>query len=266
MFPEYGVIEAETAPEKLISFEGITDGEELSESIEDCEVCPELVNVVAFDLQKWYELQHIKDLQKGKEFAVWLLGNFNSDGIPEILDYYIPEQEVSATAANITEKDAAPEITKNIIGHLHSHHSMGCTPSGTDIQHLNYPVHIIISDKGNSCIVRKKTKCGRIVKSNAEIELRYNVDGIQGLDKIKNLNFVHQYVWNGKVKNCMHQNYVGTKNVGEVAIKNLKNSDNIKSPSEIQSYEDWWKENGNDFESSCINNAENSKMLPAGML
>jgi len=251
---------------EVISDSFTSDGEELSGEVTECETCPEIVHTVHFDLQKWYELQHIMRLQNGKEFAVWLLGHFNSEGIPEVLNYYIPEQEVSSTAANITEENVPEEVSKNIIGHLHSHHSMGCTPSGTDIQHLNYPVHIIISNKGNSCIVRKKTKCGHIIRSNSEIELRYNVQEIHGLDKIKNLSYVttHQ-VWNGKVKNCMHQGYQGhaaPKKHADVVIKNLK------TPTEIQSYEDWWDENGQDFEKSCQEGraSQNEKMLPAGML
>ena len=171
----------------------VKDGEELYEDPEDCDNCPEIVSTVSFDLQKWHELQYIKDLQKGKEFAVYLLGNFDEKGVPEIQDYYIPEQEVSATEATITEDELPPEVSNKIIGHLHSHHGMGHTPSGTDIHHLNYPVHIIISNNGESCTVRKKAECGRIMKRQAEIQLTYNVSGIQGLDKIRPITYVNQY-------------------------------------------------------------------------
>ena len=171
----------------------VEDGEELYEDPEDCDNCPEIISTVSFDLQKWHELQHIKEIQKGKEFAVYLLGDFNAKGIPEINDYYIPEQEVSATLATITEEELPEEISHRIIGHLHSHHSMGFNPSGTDIHHLNYPVHIIISNSGESCTVRKKAECGRILKRSAEIQLTYNISGIQGLDKIKPMTFQYQY-------------------------------------------------------------------------
>jgi len=175
--------------------EYLKDGqeEELFEDIDDCSGCPETVTKVRIDLQKWYEIQHIKELQKGQEFAIYLLGSFSpTDGNPEIDDYYIPEQEVTSVNADIVEEDIPPNVASRIIGHLHSHHSMGCTPSGTDNHHRNWPVHIIISDKGNSAIVHKKTTCGRMIKAEAEIEIQFDVSGIQGLEKIKERTYSWQ--------------------------------------------------------------------------
>ena len=215
--------------------EYITDGEELHESVEECEGCPEKVDKVRISVQKWYELQYIKELQGQKEFAVFLLGKFNpDDGIPDVEDYYIPEQEVSAGSADITEEDIPIDISSRIIGHLHSHHNMGCNRSGIDVHHLNYPVHIIISNNGNSALIRKKTTCGKIIKSEAEIVIQYSVSGIQGLDKIKDrmYNWERPTKWKSEIPDYKKQR-PSDKRHNLIDIQRCPSSDE-------ETEDEWW--------------------------
>jgi proteasome lid subunit RPN8/RPN11 len=170
-----------------IKSDHVSNNEEIHETIEECDKCPEQTDVVLFNPQKWIELKHIQHIQGHKEFAVYLLGTF-TNGNAIVDDYYIPEQEVSAVAADITEEELPPEIASRIIGHLHSHHTMGCSPSQKDIHHLNHPIHIIISDKGNKVTIRKKASCGHIIKTDGRIMFNFPIE-IKGMEKIKTRSF-----------------------------------------------------------------------------
>lgn len=153
------------------------------------------------------------------EWAFYLIG----DQLPlgrhdntlrfEVVDIYVPKQEVAAASVEITEdwKDMPMRFggityptevytPDRIIGHLHSHVSMGVFFSGTDDDHENWPLMIVVSKtKGETRMEAKaivKTPCGRLMKSSAKII----VDG-----NVVDLNIP----WADKITQKVHPGYSG---------------------------------------------------------
>ena len=103
-----------------------------------------------------------------KEVGGWLVGEFKDDGI-YIEDLLMPEQEVSGSSVDINPS-AGPKLMKEykdkckkIIGHWHSHVSMGCFWSATDetnmagIMEPREKYVFIVSSKGEH-LIRIETK------------------------------------------------------------------------------------------------------------
>jgi proteasome lid subunit RPN8/RPN11 len=112
----------------------------------------------------WGYIQAMMYEMKSNEFAVYLLGSINEDGQKFIIDdYYVPKQEVNPIKVDVKEEiyTIPKEIRERIIGYLHSHHSMGYSSSGTDREHLNHPLHIIIAHQGYEATIRKRVGCGK---------------------------------------------------------------------------------------------------------
>ena len=144
------------------------DPKEITARLECSEGCPDMPwSRVDFDKQKWEELQFLMTDIK-TEFACYLLGTLEGTR-PMIDDYYIPEQEASYAFVEITEDFPPEEIRSRIIGHLHSHHTMGAFHSGTDEDNMNWPINIVISTKGYVCTTRRRTACGRFIRNKAEV-------------------------------------------------------------------------------------------------
>lgn len=141
-----------------------------------CKECPETWDTVYFDVGKWHEIQAIMDKMGNMEFSVYLIGHDKY-----VTDYYIPEQIVEPAHVTVTEMKL-PDV--EIVGHYHSHHSMGAFHSGEDRDHANWPIHITGSTKGYACMTRVKTSCGQwLVRENVKIVLTgFNVPNT---DKIK---------------------------------------------------------------------------------
>lgn len=171
----------------------IAVGTEINERLDECLTCPELMTKIRFAERKWQDLQGLMKRFGNKEFYTYLLGYFDEDGVPVVDDYYIPSQEVSASTADVTEHILPEEVTRRLIGWLHSHHDMGAFDSGRDLDSANYPVAIVISNKGHKGYIRKRATCGRLMKSEAEIEIiREPVTLLPGEEKILNKT----YTWN----------------------------------------------------------------------
>ena len=132
-----------------------------------CPVCTDLDTSkceVKMGAVVWGYLQALMYKMGSQEFAAYLLGSISEDGQKFIVDdYYIPTQGVNSVNVEIGEEifTIPKEIRERIIGHLHSHHIMGFSPSGTDKEHLNYPLHIIIAHQGYKTTIRKRVGCGK---------------------------------------------------------------------------------------------------------
>jgi hypothetical protein len=158
----------------------------------ECEECPEKIVKVRFLTEKWRDLHTLMSRMEGKEYAAYLLGYVQDDGVPYVVDYYIPEQEVNAVEADILEVVMPAELQELRIGWLHSHHAMGAFHSGRDEMSMNYPLNIVISTTGYIATYRHNATCGRIMRSKVEIVLVDIDRPIPGEEKIKQKTFVYQ--------------------------------------------------------------------------
>lgn len=158
----------------------------------ECESCPEIVQKVKFLNVKWQDLHTLMKRMGGKEYAAYLLGHIQEDGIPYVSDYYIPDQEVTSVEADITEVVLPEEVQATKIGWIHSHHSMGAFHSGRDEMSMNYPLNVVISTTGYVATYRHPATCGRIVRSKVEITLVEPDRPIPGEEKIKQKTFQYQ--------------------------------------------------------------------------
>jgi hypothetical protein len=156
-----------------------------SKPIAECDACPEIVQKVRFQTDKWRDLQTLMVKIGVKEYAAYLLGEIQADGVPYVHDYYIPEQEVTAVEADILEVVLPADIRDMRIGWLHSHHGMGAFHSGRDEDSMNYPLNVVISHTGYVATYRHITSCGRIMRSKVEIILVEPDRPIPGEEKIR---------------------------------------------------------------------------------
>ena len=166
---------------------------ELSDKITTHKDCPHKNVTLDIEHKVWVDIQQIKKQMGNTEFTVLLMGDI-SGAQYTVTGYYIPEQEVTSTLVDVTEK-VPDEIGLEVIGHLHSHHSMGAFQSGTDVAHINYPIHIVIADKGFKAWARHKTPCGCLMEMeipDKDIKLLYDVQDID-ISKIKKRNYIETY-------------------------------------------------------------------------
>jgi len=98
------------------------------------------------------------------EIGGYLLGEIK-DGILVISDLLIPSQRINSVAVEISPRDQIDllkryraEKCKRIVGHWHSHHTMGCFWSGQDKLNMNqimtykdYFLFIVSSKKNHLC-------------------------------------------------------------------------------------------------------------------
>jgi proteasome lid subunit RPN8/RPN11 len=165
-------------------------GDEITSTpVTECETCPEIVLKIRFLQSKWQDLQTLMKRMNEKEYAAYLLGYIQEDGIPYVTDYYIPEQEVSACEADISEVVIPEELQDLRLGWLHSHHGMGAFHSGRDEMSMNYPLNVVISTTGYVATYRHPATCGRFIRSKAEIVLVEPDRPVPGEEKIKQRAF-----------------------------------------------------------------------------
>jgi hypothetical protein len=106
-----------------------------------------------------------------REWLAYLVGDKEDD---YVRDLFIPKQIASSSHVRPLE---FPQ-SKEIIGVIHSHHSMGHTFSGTDDEFINanHDISIVVSNSGYSGHIRTKTPCGCIIKIPVKIEVDYGID------------------------------------------------------------------------------------------
>ena len=104
------------------------------------------------------------------ELGGYLTGEIR-DGCIYLKDILIPNQTISGVSVQLTPKDQidllkkyGPDKCKQIIGHYHSHHTMGCFWSGTDRDNMrNIMTYkdffvFIVGSRGNNLIKVCQTK------------------------------------------------------------------------------------------------------------
>lgn len=84
----------------------------------------------------------------------------------------IPEQVVTSGQVEVLPEARLP---KEMVGVIHSHHSMGSFFSGTDEEFVNanHQVSIVVSNKGYKAHIKAKMKCGEWAETECEVEVVY---------------------------------------------------------------------------------------------
>lgn len=167
------------------------------QALKECSLADDTVPVVFISLIARAKIYRLMEELKGSEWLAYLVGRFNeadppdSGGSYRIEDLYIPVQEVTSTSVDV-EEGAGATMPENIIGTVHSHHSMGAFLSSTDHTYIgaNHNVTIVTSDKEWKTTVRMLLPCGnyKITDSNLSYLLpRTNIEGWtqEALSKIK---------------------------------------------------------------------------------
>jgi len=164
----------------MIKNDSIDNGTIIDTSIIAHKCCPFVENpevIIPKDI--WEDILWIKREMDNKEFAIYLVGN---SILPRyyIFGYIIPTQRVSSTSVEIEDFDIEEKYKNKIIGHMHSHGNMNAFHSGTDIEHFNYPIHIVIGENNETvCTIREYVWCGHLLKSEGKIiieDIEKNID------------------------------------------------------------------------------------------
>lgn len=106
-----------------------------------------------------------------KEWLAYLVGRFVKDDKGsryEISKCYFPPQ--TATPTHVDVDDDFSSYQPNTIGAVHSHVGMGTFFSGEDLAHSNWPVEIVVNNKGEvKVMIRHQLECGQYIKSYTDL-------------------------------------------------------------------------------------------------
>ena len=144
---------------------------------EICEtVCGEVTihNDISLSLSCIAKISYLMKKFPSTEWSGDLIGTETKDGF-SIVDIEIPPQEVTATTVTPNRTSVNP----NMVGVIHSHHSMGLFFSSTDTEfaNANHRVSVLVAQKptilGYDFIstIRKKTLCGKYARAKGAISI-----------------------------------------------------------------------------------------------
>lgn len=148
--------------------------------IERCSLVSPLtvkINIVAK-----IKIDALMEKYKKREWLAYLIGDKEKNYVKDII---FPKQ--IATTAHVTPKEFPQN--KNLIGVIHSHHTMGHNFSNTDAEFINQNHHmsIVVSSTGYSGTIRTNTPCGCVINVPLKIEIDYgvNVDIVSFLTEVE---------------------------------------------------------------------------------
>jgi hypothetical protein len=149
--------------------------------IKNCDKAPEEIEVLVSPLAK-DKIDRLMAMFPNIEWLAYLVGSTDKEN--SVTDIYIPSQVVSS--GSVTNVDSSVCNKMNIIGVIHSHHTMGNGFSGTDNEWINqnHDISLCISNNGINGQVRWKTPCGslKVVKARTKLNLQVNYD-VEEFDK-----------------------------------------------------------------------------------
>lgn len=123
------------------------------------------------------------------EWMVYLFGeSCDKVGVREvggpntlITGYYFPPQTATGTSVDVP---TGTRPRKGVIGALHSHVNFNAFFSGTDKDHSNWPMEIIVNSRGDyEALIRYKLNCNNWAKGKAEVYLLGEPEGLGELNK-----------------------------------------------------------------------------------
>lgn len=118
------------------------------------------------------------------EWIALLVGKRSEDGLEvEVTDFLIPKQHRSAAEAQLIEMD----LPDNVVGVMHSHHTMGAFFSGTDTSELNprFPLSIVVAVSSTSSFGFSYQAEGKMVLpcgSVGQVAFTISVNGVDGFE------------------------------------------------------------------------------------
>jgi len=117
-----------------------------------------------------------------REWLIYVYGEERGNEI-HVKDFYVPEQEVTASSVKVIEDDYPKE---NLLGSIHSHNSMASFRSCVDVDHHNYPLQIVVNnDLEFTCAYKFKAPCGHFLECECDVELYIPMDVRIDKNKIK---------------------------------------------------------------------------------
>ena len=160
-------------------------GEEIRGGKAYFEKCPEIERRVVMRSDVWEKIMALTR-ELDTEWAGYLLGEIDDEEV-YIDDLYVPEQEVTSASVEIKEDNVPDDVKGRIVGHVHSHGNMSAFFSGTDIEHLNYAVHLVVNkDEEYKCLLKIRAPCGRfVVNKDVEIEIEDREEILEFVDEVK---------------------------------------------------------------------------------
>lgn len=158
----------------IIMYNNKTEEDFWETKIDEVKECSKAPNSIQINMHQ-IVIQKIKILNEKFKNIEWLAYLVGKDY--EVEDLHIPHQEVSSVTV---DKIESPEYNKhNIIGVIHSHHSMGNAFSGTDDEYINqnHDISICVTSNMNmNAQVRWKTPCGSTKIINGYVNKYFTKD------------------------------------------------------------------------------------------
>lgn len=139
----------------------------------DCSFLGERKQVIHVQYEVWKTLMALCSTVK-VEWQALLSGTIDADGKVIITGYYIPKQEVSAsTVKNLDIIDDEFIAKHHIVAGVHSHGSMPCFFSVTDVEHTNMSLikhNIVVNNKREyKAESRVELPCGLVKFIEADV-------------------------------------------------------------------------------------------------
>lgn len=136
-----------------------------SPDLKGCPIAKKASVYVPLDMfNKWIFLAG----QLKTEWMAYLIGHAKEDKEHAyvITDMYFPKQK--AGPAHVEAADG--EIIENVVAAVHSHVGMNVFFSGTDEDHFNHNIELVVNNKGEILATgRTQLECGRFHRGPAEI-------------------------------------------------------------------------------------------------
>jgi len=141
------------------------------ETISECGKAPNEIKILIDPIVKG-KIDHLMKKFSGTEWLAYLIGNDEDKN--RVVDIFIPNQVVNSVNVKNVHCDEYNKL--NIIGVIHSHHSMGNSFSHTDDEWINqnHDISLCISKSGINGHVRYKLPCGAYKIINAKVIININ--------------------------------------------------------------------------------------------
>ncbi len=150
--------------------------------VSNCEVEKGQTKIVVMIPAAYMKIRRLMDKFPSDEWLAFLVGSETEAGYI-IKDIRIPKQVIQAATVDVDAEDATD--LSDVIGTIHSHHTMGAFFSSTDNEHIapNHPVSIVVSKDDWMCKTKIALPCGHNLIKDATLEMDTTVRiDFSGLD------------------------------------------------------------------------------------
>lgn len=143
--------------------------------VTECSKAPEEITVWMKPLVK-EQIEALMKEYSNIEWLAYLIGEWKDSKTPLVKELFIPEQKVSSASVNNIRCPEHNDL--NVIGVIHSHHTMGHSFSQVDADWINqnHNISLVVSHSGMDGQVRFKTPCGSLMTVKAKTKLWYDID------------------------------------------------------------------------------------------